>query len=275
MGAVTAAVIGGAALVGGYMQYQGAQQTAAASQNAANAQAAEAGRQRQAILQQGRANQDAAMRLAGADSRELLALDQSLGQAQKNLEREERLFAAIDPAMMEASQQALKLLRGENAGITDAMNQQRMTQRQGLVNTIRQQYGPGGETSSIGARLLQQFDSETNMMTQQANQGALNQVFGIGTYDAGARSRAGIASLQQVGQGFGALQERKLNAQLNSGNAMLGALSGTAPMMIQAAGAPYVGDAQRGQAMASFGQNIMNTGVQAGMIYGFGGGKGK
>src|SRR5690606_34986027 len=120
-----------------------------------------------------------AMNLAQATPQELQAFNRQLAAAEKNLERQERMIAAIDPAIMEASEQVLALLRGEESGMTKVANEQRARQRQELVNSLRARYGPGAEESSLGRRILDQFDAETNMITQQQQQGALAQVFGI------------------------------------------------------------------------------------------------
>lgn len=275
MGAATA--IGVGLVASAAISYYGQSQAADAAQNAASAQADEAGRQRQLIMQQGKENQRLAMQMAEATPQELSALDRAYGAASQNLDRESKLLAAIDPSMMEASEQALKLLRGESAGITGAANAQRTAQREELVASLRSQYGPGAETSSIGQRALRSFDMETNTLTQQLNQSALGQVFGIATSDAGARQRSAIGQIQQVGQGYSALQERKLNTQVNTGNSLLGALSGTSQSMIQAAGAPYVGDALRGQAMGNLGNNLMNVAGMGlgGYMQGYGSAAGK
>lgn len=245
----------------------GAKGAANAAQAAATAQAREAARTRGEILDySGRLEKDA-MALAEASPEELASLGSAYSSAEKNLAREERLLASIDPALMEASKQALKLLRGETADINKPMNDLRASQRQQLVSSLRAQYGPGAESSSIGQRSLQQFDMESNSMFAQNQQTALGQAFGMATTDLGARQTRGIAGLQQVGQGYSALQERKLNTRLNTGAQTMGALSGTSQQMIQAAGAPYVGDAIKAQGQAS----LFNTGAQLGMAYATGG----
>lgn len=263
MGGPAGAAIG--AGLGGSLDASG--RAANAAQNAANATAAETRNQRNAIVGQGQANQTAAMQLAQATPQELMALERSMGSSMAALERQEKLINSIDPAIMEASSQALKLLRGESAGITDATNQMRKMQRDKLVGQLREQYGPGAELSSLGQKALQSFDMQTQQLTAQNNQQALSQVFGIATSDFQAPLRASQNAVQQVGQGFGALQERKLNTQVNTGNSILAALSGTAPGMIQSAGAPYVGEAVRAQGQ----QSMFNTLGNIGALYASGG----
>jgi hypothetical protein len=245
----------------------GANAAAKAAEKAGNAQAAAAGAQQQLIMNEGQRLENDVMNLAKATPQELAALDRSLSSATTALDREERLLAAIDPALMEASQQALSLLRGESAGINKPMTDMRNMQRQQLLNSLRSQYGPGAESTSIGQRVLQQFDMESNSMLAQNQQNSLNQVFGIATADAGGRARQSLAGLQGVGQGYGAIQQRLLNARSNAGASTLGALSGTTQQMIQAAGAPYVGDVLRAQGQ----QGLFNTVLQGGMMYASGG----
>lgn len=263
--------IGGAiGLVGGMMQ----DQAAGAAGDAATAQMDMAARQQALIMQHGIANQKRAAELAEATPQELAALDRSYQAAGQQLEREGRFMAAIDPSIMEASKQVLGLLRGESAAANQPLMMQRQSQRQALVNSLRSQYGPGAESSSIGQRALQQFDMDSNSMLAQNQQQSLSQLFGIAGSDVGGRMRAGIGALQNVGQGYGALQERKLNAHVNTGNSLLGALSGTTQQMISNAGAPYVGEALRANNAAGNYNNVLNMGMMYGMSKGFGGGSG-
>ena len=259
-----AVAVGGGALIGGYMSYRGSQQAGEAAQAGAEAQAAQAAATRADVLNYTGRFEAEAKGLANANPEELYALDRANQSAKSALDREERLLAAIDPALMEASQQALKLLRGETAAVNNPLMEQRSSQRQQLVNSLRSQYGPGAESSSVGMRSLQQFDMDSNSMFQQNQQGSLAQLFGMGTTDLGARQQRGIAGLQQVGQGYSAIQDRKLNARLNVGASTLGALSGTSQAMIQTAGAPNVSAALQGQAMSNFGNQIANVGLQYG-----------
>lgn len=246
-------------------EISGSNRAARAAQNAANAQAAEARAQRAAILEQGNKNQQQAMALAQATPQELAALSRSYTAADKSLAREEQLIAALDPAILEASKQALGLLRGETANMNKPMQDLRASQRQSLVNSLRSQYGAGAESTSIGQKALRNFDMETNTLFAQNQQNALGQAFGIASSDFGNRLTRGIGQVQQVGQGYSALQERQLNTQLNTGNALLGAMSGTSQQMIQAAGAPYVGEAIRAQGQqAMFNQAVGLASVYAG-----------
>lgn len=259
--------VAGAVAVGGALSYAGSQQAAGAAGSAAEARAQMAQQNRADILGQAGENRRQAMALAEATPQELNSLGQSYDAAGKQLAREERLMAAIDPSLMEASKQALGLLRGETANVNQPMMQMRNQQRNSLMNSLRAQYGPGAESTSIGQRQLNQFDMETNAMFQQNQQSSLGQLFGIATSGApGANMQRSIAGLQSVGQGYSSLQDRKLSTSLNLGGQTLNALSGTSNAMIDSAGSQFAGDAIRGQGLASLGGNIMN----AGTIYGMG-----
>lgn len=241
---------------------------AEAAQRAAMAQQDAARRQQAMILGRGNKEQQEAMKLAQASPQELQAYERSLSSSLKQLEQRERQIAAIDPAIMEASDQVLKLLRGERAGSTDVVLQQRQKQRQELVNTLRSQFGPGAETSSMGQQRLQQFDMETNSLTQGAQQNALSQVFGIAG-NAGALNdrNSALGALNNAGTNFSNLQNRQLNARMQTGSNILSGIAGTSQSMIQSAGAQYTGDMVRGQAQ----QQLFNTLGNAGMAYASGG----
>lgn len=230
-----------ASLVGDvWGEVSGANKAAQAAERSALAQQAEAKKQR-----------DQAMDLAKATPKELQAFNRQLEAAESNLVRRERMISAIDPAIMEASEQVLSLLRGEESGMTRAANEQRTRQRTELVNQLRSQYGPGAETTSVGRRILDQFDSETNMITQQQQQGALSQVFGIAGQGMGLADTSGIlGSLGAAGQNFSNLQGRQLNAHL-----------GLAAPQIQAAGAQYVGDMVKAQSQMQLFNQLANAGM--------------
>ena len=253
--------VAGAGVVTGLI---GQQQAAGAAQGAAGAQADMAGQMRRDILGEVDLQRRETLPLADATPMELAALSRSYDASSRQLDREERLMAAIDPALMEASKQALGLLRGDNAAANNPLMQQRQSQRAQLLDSLRSQYGPGAENTSIGQRALQQFDMESNSMFQQNQQNSLAQMFGIAGTDIGGRNQRAISGLQAVGQGYSALQERKLSSALNLGGMKIGALSGTSQQMIDAAGAPFVGQAMQGQGLASLGGNIMQTGAYLG-----------
>jgi hypothetical protein len=180
-------------------------------------------------------------------------------------------MSSIDPALMSASKQALQILQGGTSSLNAPMQALRNSQRAQLVNQLTAQYGPGGATSSIGQQALQQFDMQTTNMFQQNQQQTLSQLMGIASTGGASQSNAvnqSIGTLQNVGSGYSALQNRQLGAQTNVMNSTLGALSGTTPQMINSAGAPFVQSGLQGQGMAALGNNLSSTGMTLAAIYG-------
>lgn len=248
---------------------------AEAAQHAAEAQAAAAQQQRTAIM--GQANQNMAelksreaesMRLAQATPQELSAYSTGLSAAQKQLEQRQRFIDAIDPSLMEASKQVLGLLRGQNTPALDPLMNQRTAQRQDLVNSLKRQYG--SETNSAAQQQLRHFDMETNSMTQQAQSGAINQLYGIAQGGQSFTALPEIGAVGGMGAAFGGLQERQRSAYdaftgrlQQQGQSTLGALAGTSQSIIDSAGAGSVGDMMRAQSQ----QGFFNTLVGAGAGY--------
>lgn len=238
----------------------------------------------EAVLMAGKGLADTAGRAQGQNStfaailhgakspQELQALTKSLEQQSSALERQSQLFASIDPAVLEASQQALKLMQGEEARSLGPLKNQRAQQRQALLDRLREQLGPGAETSTAGMQALNQFDQESAMVMNNAQQQSLSQLFGMA--QSGATSRGalneGAQGIANIGNAFG-------NANARSNQTKLGALAGMQNnnAMIQrgfetlvnaqggfaaGAGAQYVGDQLRGQAQNQF----INDRIQAG-----------
>lgn len=257
--------IGAGVAAAGVFGYMGSQNAANAGGSAASAQQDQATRNRADIFGEMSNMSAATTGLSQSTPQELNILGQSYGAASQQLSQQQQLMNSINPALMEASKQALQILRGGQSAMSAGVMSTRNAQRSQLMNTLRSQYGPGAETSSIGQRALQQFD----MQTQQMQQGTLNNLMGIaGDNSPNQGLQSSLSGLQQVGQGYSALQNRQLNTQMNLGSTALGALSGTGQQMLQTAGAPYVGAALQGQGQASLGNNLMNTGAQLGMAYG-------
>lgn len=153
-----------------------------AAQAAAMAQQAEARRQ----YDQYRKDTGAAIKRGIKDSRAattqgILQLEQDLKRQEGNLARQEQLIAQIDPTIIEASQQALKLLRGEQSSTLAPLQRQRDMQRNKLLNSLREQLGPGAETSTAGIQALNRFDAETDTLFAGAQQSALQ---GLGNLSA-------------------------------------------------------------------------------------------
>lgn len=262
MGDLAGGLIGGSALAGGVLSYLGSQQAAGAAQNAANAQLAAAQQLRGQELGYAQQWGSQLSNLAQSTPQELNILGQQYSAASKNLSQQQELMNSINPALMEASKQALSILRGGPSAMGAGIMSQRNQQRQDLVNSLRAQYGPGAETTSVGQKALNQFDLETQSIQPQM----LNQLMGVAGQGGvfGSAVNQAQMGLGAVGQGYSALQNRQLGAQSLVGQSTLGALSGTSQNIYQSAGAPYAGAALQGQGMASLGNNIMNAGTTMG-----------
>lgn len=168
----------------------------------------------------------------------LLAFDRDIKNQEKNLSRQEQLISQLDPTIIEASQQALRLLRGESSSTLAPIQQQRDMQRQKLLNSLRQQLGPGAETSTAGIQALTRFDAETNQLMSAQQQNALGQL--------------GQLSAQFTSQRPDMLREINGLSQFNQGKSNLSfqqaaALSNARLGLQQTAGAQYTGDVIRGQ----------------------------
>lgn len=142
---------------------------AVARGDAANAQ----GKQAQAQEDYARAQQAKAEQAAEPSAMELVQLQKQIDVTDRTVARQEELLKAVDPALIEASQQALKLLKGEASAATQPLERARQRQRQQLENRLREQLGPGFETSSAGIEALGRFDTETADAVQGAQQTAL------------------------------------------------------------------------------------------------------
>lgn len=173
-----------------------------------------------------------------ATTQGLLSFEKDLANQEKELGRQEQLISQIDPTILEASQQALKLLRGESSSSLKPLNDQRAMQRQKLVNQLREQLGPGAETSTAGMQALSRFDSETNQLTAGQQQGALQLLGNTASQFSGLRPNMNqtIGLRSAYGQGGTNLQFQQA-----------GLLSGAMQPLTQTAGAEFTGEALRGQ----------------------------
>ena len=232
----------------------------AAAGQAALAQQAEAKRQFNLINSQGKQLQTGVMNEARKYSvQELNALNDSIALQERNIAQQERLMASIDPTLMEASQQALKLLRGESADSLAPLNNQRAAQRQQLQNSLRAQGLGDGSSAALNA--LQKFDLETATLGNQAQQQQLGTLLGT-TLSSRVDLGQSAGQLANIGSGYGAIGARNANLLAGVGTTRLGALSGAGQQLIGNAGAQFTGAVLQNQARAQQYQN------QANQIYG-------
>lgn len=237
--------VGGATLIGGAMSAEGGKKAGRAAGRAANEQLYEARR----------AYGETKSIVEPATVAGLAAFDRDIANQEKNLARQEQLISQIDPTIIEASQQALRLLRGEESKTLSPFKNQRAMQRQKLVNSLREQLGPGAETSTAGIQALTRFDSETDSLFAGAQQQALGNVASIfGQFNSGRPDMLReITGLSQFGQGKTQLQYQKAAAL---SNARMG--------MQQAAGGQFLGAQLAGNQQQAFGNQILGAATQYG-----------
>lgn len=244
----------------------GTNRAADAAQAAAMAQAGQAQANRQQIM----GMVGTAQGYAQATPQELNVLGQTYDSMSKNLAQQQDLMNSIHPALMEASKQALALLEGGTAASTSGVMQMRQQQRQQLISSLQSQYGPGAESTSIGQQALMQFDQGT----QQMSMGMMNNLFGMASSGAPQGNLlSAVSGLQSVGGQYGNIQNRMLNTQFSGMNA----IAGVNNQLLQTAGAPYAGDALRGQAQSALFNQLIGGGASIGAAYagGYGQGLGK
>lgn len=231
------------AMAGGQQMDRGQNQSAWAAHFAAQEQQAEA--KRQYDLSSGIVNK--------ATVEGLASFDRDIANQEKNLSRQESLIGQIDPTIIEASQQALKLLRGETSSALNPLQNQRNMARQKLVNNLREQLGPGAETSTAGIQALNRFDSESSNIFGQAQQQALGQLGST----AGQFNSVRPDMYREI-MGLSGLGQGKTNLQYNQANSLMNFGQG----MMNTAGAGYTHDLLEGQYEQARGQQLYKAGAQ-------------
>lgn len=215
----------------------------------------------------------------------LNAMSNSIKTQEMQVGRAENLMKNLDPALMEASQQALKLMRGEQANSLAPMQAQRTVQRQKLMDNLRSQLGAGAETSSIGQAALQKFDMDTNSQMAQLQQGALGNLNSFLGTQAGVRSSLSNENsrLSGLGSNIGQYQNMRNQMVQNGYTNSAGLVNQGWQAKMGNAGAAYAGPmyqamaTQQGAALASTamhntGQTMMSIfGGMAGGMPGMGG----
>lgn len=175
----------------------------------------------------------------------LMQFDKDISNQERNLSRQEQLIAQLDPTIIEASQQALRLLRGEQSSTLAPLKNQRDMQRQKLVNSLRAQMGPGAETSTAGIQALTRFDAETDNIFAGAQQQAISNLGQVGSQFNSQRPdiQREIMGLSALGQGKTALGYQQAGMWNQQANTLFAARQ----PVTQLAGAKYTAETLRGQ----------------------------
>ncbi len=265
IGAGVGLVAGG--LMGGFMGGGGnkaAQRAAEERQRVAQMQRAEA-------IGEAKRSGSTVRDLAQASPQELATMERGLSAGMQQLDQRKRLLEAVDPSIMEASKQILGILRGDQTGgAMSSFGQQRDMQRQQLLNRIRQRFGPGGESTAAGMKMLSDFDAQMNAAGVGVAQGQLQSLTGLAGSLNQMPGELGVMGLQNTALA-GTFKNRMLDAEKYAGSSMLNAMNGTAQNVYDSAGASQLGGILQGRQNQQNFNQLMQTGATfAGAMYGGG-----
>lgn len=227
----TGAVLGGGALLGGVT---GGLLGGKGAKNAANAAASSQERIAAAQLKFQRESRDLqiqardhAVQLAQASPLELGQLgvhldlqDKAISGELDALKRNQELLDASDPAIKEAGNQALQLLKGQTSAAAAPVMAARERQRSKLEETLRDRLGPDYAQSSAGASALRNFDNDTSVVASNT----LGQLLGVAE-----RTSTNLNPVTQVGNAFNtlaAINTVGMNAAQNITNRTVNAFTG-------------------------------------------------
>lgn len=190
----------------------------------------------------------------------LASLDRDIKNQERNLSRQEQMISNLDPAIIEAAQQALKLMKGETSSTLAPLQRQRQMQRQKLLSSLREQLGPGAETSTAGIQALNRFDAETDSLFASGQQQALSNLGNVSAQFTSQRPDmlGEISGLSAFGQGKYALGQNMANFDLQRVNALQGGQAN----LLNTSGAQYTSDVMRGQFGQMAGQRQQELGAQ-------------
>lgn len=222
---IGAAVSAGGAIAGAIQQGNAQDE----NERLAREQMAQNDRLAQQQLEESRAIRAQALQYAQATPQELQQMQVMSQQAQSTyaqqmsaLEQDRQVLSSVDPAIQAAGQETLKLIQGEESRLLAPLQRQRAQQREQLKSQLRQQLGPGYETSQAGFMALNQFDTQTGDLTVQAQQSTINSMLGLTSQALASRTnlsgRYGEAggqlqnTLSNVLQGTQNIQNRITNA---------------------------------------------------------------
>ena len=179
--------------------------------------------------------------------RQIRSTEQSLEQQSRNLRRQEEIIGAANPEL-------LKLIQGQESSTLAPLRNQRDQQKQQLVNRLRQQLGPGAETSTAGIQALNQFDLQTDNLLSGAQQQSIGQLFGITSGTQGiANQTIGLGA--EIGNNFG----RVATLFGNRASRIANAQAGTGSNVIGLSGANFVGDLAIAQGQGEGNRQLINT----------------
>lgn len=208
-----------------------------------------------AQLEEQRRTRALATAAAEPTPQEMQQLERSISLNEQDISRKSKLIESSDPALIEAGQQALSLLKGQDAKTLDPIRRQREKERLKLTEKLTAQLGPGFENTTAGIQALSAFDESTANALGSAQQQSLAQLLGV------AQNTSASYGVQNNISNSGTL------ASLfgNQSNRRVAAITGTP---VTAVGAEFVGDLQQARSQAA----LANTALNAGLAYATGGG---
>jgi len=214
-----------------------------------------AGDASQAQLEEQRRMREEAKAAAKPTAAELKALNDQNAANTRDLERREKLLASSDPALIEAGRQALGLLQGKEVKSLDPIRKRREQDREKLKQRLRDQLGPGFETSTAGAQALNQFDQATDENLFQAQSQQLGQLLGVAQNVQGlASTRGNVDAFIQNQQAIHSIKSRQVNA-----------ITGTP---ITATPGKFVQQALLGQTLSGIGGAAIQGGLRGSLLGG-------
>lgn len=237
----------------------GAVASADASRQASNAQAAAARKYQDYLDGQ---QQKALGTLDSAVSpAQMASYDTALQAQSRSVARQEELAKSISPALVDSGKQLQQLINGQSAPVLDNLKGQRMQARNQLLDSLRQQYGPGAESSSAGQQALSQFDVQTSNLLSGVQQSYIQQLSNISLGGANALATGDGAnkSLADIVNNNPMTLIAKDKANIISGYA---AQSQAPQMMLaQSAGGDALANAQLARGVSTLGSSLIQGGA--------------
>ena len=203
-----------------------------------------------------------------AVNRLLETRDKTLKLQEYNIQQEMKLLESVDPALREAGKQAFDLLQGKEAAALAPLRKQRELEQKKMENRLASQLGSGWATSSAGMQALNDFDTQTDQIMNQAQQQTLGSLLGVA-----ANVRPNMnQTVQTMGQTIGGLDQSLLQAQQNIAGRRVNAITGS-PVnfgsVIKTAGAAHAGEIAKQQAAGqTMGSLLQIGGTVAGAYVG-------
>lgn len=274
---IAAGITAAGALGGGAMSIIGANNAAGAADRNTQATIGAAKERQEREIAERQRIETAALGFAQKSPEEIQAFSSLLKSKEFTLSENKRLIdsqmqmlAKFDPAIQEAGDQMLKLLKGESSRYLAPVTQQREIQRAKLEGNLARTMGAGWRTSSAGIEAITRFDQQTFEATSSIQANALNQVASL--YSGGVNLKnATIGSVQDlfktnigVDQAVlaseDAVKRRQIAAQTGAAQVApinFGAVQDASKTVGQ-------GDAIRGNALSGLGNSIAGVGASIG-----------